>query len=89
VAKKQGHCDPLDPADDQKGDWWVHKGYDPEHRLVVCVVPGARDAEGAEEAVAEFKRRTGGRAMSHITSDEHRPYRDAIPQAYGVRASGH
>jgi hypothetical protein len=87
VAKKQAHCDPLDPADAQKGDWWDHKGYDPEHRLVVCVVPGARNAENAEEAVAQFKRRTGGRAMNQITSDEHRPYREAVLQAYGVEAT--
>src|SRR3954469_17573221 len=87
VGKKQERCDPLDPADDQRGDWWDHKGYDPEPRLVVCVVPGARNAENAEEAVAQFKRRTGGRAMSHITSDEHRPYKEAILRAYGVEAT--
>ena len=87
MAKKQGNCDPGDPADAQKGDWWDHKGYDPEHRLVVCVVPGARDAESAEEVVAQFQRRTGGRAMNQITSDEHRPYKEAILQAYGVEAT--
>ncbi len=70
MAKKQEHCDPRDPADEQKGDWWDHKGYDPEHRLVVSVVPGARNGENAEEVVAEFKRRTGGRPMDLITSDE-------------------
>jgi hypothetical protein len=87
VAKKQDRCDPGDPADEQKGDWWDHKGYDPEHRLTVCVVPGARNAENAEETVAQFKRRTGGRAMNQITSDEHRPYKEAIVQAYGVEAT--
>jgi IS1 family transposase len=87
VAKKQEHCDPLDPADEQKGDRWDHKGYDPEHRLVVCVVPGARNSENAEETVARFKRRTGGRAMNQITSDEHRPYKGAILRAYGVEAT--
>jgi hypothetical protein len=87
VAKKQKNCDPQDPADAQKGDWWDHKGYDPEHRLVVCVVPGARNGENAEEAVAQFRRRTGGRPMDLITSDEHRPYKEAILQAYGVEAT--
>ena len=24
VFKKQAHCDPEDPADDQNGDWWDH-----------------------------------------------------------------
>jgi hypothetical protein len=87
VGKKQEHCDPTDPADDQKGDWWDYKAFDPEHRLAVCVVPGARDSEGAEAVVAEFKRRTGGRPMDLITSDEHRPYKEAILQAYGVEAT--
>jgi hypothetical protein len=50
-------------------------------------VPGARNAENAEEVVAEFKRRTGGRPMGLITSDEHRPYKEAILQAYGVEAT--
>jgi hypothetical protein len=50
-------------------------------------VPGARNAENAEEVVAEFKRRTGGRPMDLITSDEHRPYKEAILQAYGVGAT--
>src|SRR3954467_14162327 len=87
VAKKQEHCDADDPADEPKGDWWDHKGYDPEHRLVVCVVPGARNSENAEETVAEFKRRTGDRPMDLITSDEHRPYQEAILPAYGVEAT--
>ncbi len=37
--------------------------------------------------VADFKRRTGGRPMGLITSDEHRPYPEAILQAYGVEAT--
>ena len=48
VYKKQEHCDPLDPADAQRGDWWDHTAYDAEHKLVLCVVPGARTAEQAE-----------------------------------------
>ena len=42
VYKKQEHCDPTDPADDHHGDWWDHVAYDAEHKLVLCVVPGAR-----------------------------------------------
>jgi IS1 family transposase len=87
VGKKQENCDPADPADAQKGDWWDHVAYDPEHRLVVAVVPGARCGENAEAVVEEFKRRTGGRPMGLITSDEHRPYQEAILQAYGMEAT--
>jgi hypothetical protein len=87
VGKKAENCDPEDPADSDLGDWWDHLAYDPEHRLVVCVEPGARVGESVEAVVEDFKRRTGGRPMSLITSDEHRPYREAILRAYGVEAT--
>jgi hypothetical protein len=29
-------------GDDHKGDWWDHVAYDPEHKLVLAVIPGAR-----------------------------------------------
>jgi hypothetical protein len=57
---------------------------DPEHRLVVAVVPGKRTAGNAEALVAEFHRRTAGRPMSLITTDEYAPYREAILRAYGA-----
>src|SRR5687768_5157653 len=58
VFKKQKNCDPLDPADDQRGDWWDHVAYDPEHRLVLAVVPGARVTENAVEVVQQVADRT-------------------------------
>jgi len=57
---------------------------DPEHRLVVAVVPGKRTAGNAAKLVREFHRRTSGRAMSLITTDEYAPYRGAILRAYGT-----
>jgi hypothetical protein len=83
VNKKQEHCDPLDPADAHHGDWWDHVALDPESRLVLAVVPGARDAEGVEEVVGEVRRRTGGRVMDLMTSDDYPAYETAILQAYG------
>jgi len=87
VGKKAENCDPDDPADDHLGDWWDHVAYDPEHRLVVCVEPGARVGESVEAVIEDFKRRTEGRPMRLITSDEHRPYKEAILRAYGVAAT--
>ena len=87
MFKKQEHCDPNNPADAHRGDYWDHIAYDPEHRLVVAVVPGARVGESVEAVVGDFQRRTEGRAMILLTSDEHRPYKDAILQAYGVEAT--
>jgi IS1 family transposase len=83
VYKKQEHCDPLDPADEQRGDWWDHTAYDAEHKLVLCVVPGARSAEQVEAVVAEVHRRTEGRPLRLITSDDYPAYKDAVLQVYG------
>jgi len=57
--------------------------YDPEHRLVVSVVPGKRTAKNIEKLVFDFKKRTGGRIMNLMTSDEYKPYKRAILKAYG------
>lgn len=56
---------------------------DPEHKLVVAVVPGRRTAENTEALVAEFRRRTGGRGMNLMTSDDYPAYETAILHAYG------
>ena len=87
MGKKPENCNAADAADEQRGDWWDHIAFDPEHRLVVCVEPGSRVGESVEAMIEGFKRRTEGRPMDLITSDEHRPYKDAILQAYGVEAT--
>jgi IS1 family transposase len=83
VFKKQEHCDPADPADSQRGDWWDHTAYDAEHKLVPCVIPGARDAENVEAVVADVKERTEGRTWNLMTSDDHPAYKVAIARVYG------
>src|SRR5262249_10003626 len=83
VSKKQEHCDPNNPADAQRGDWWDHTAIDPEHKLVLCVVPGARDAENVEAVVADVKQRTEGRTLRLMTSDDYPAYKVAIQQIYG------
>ncbi len=57
--------------------------YDPEHRLILSVVPGARDAENVEAVVADVQRQTGGRVPDLMTSDNYPAYETAILQAYG------
>jgi hypothetical protein len=84
VGKKQKNCDPTNPADDHKGDWWDHVALDPEHRLVLAVVPGARSIENAEEVVAEVKDRLGEHGPRLITGDEHPAYATAIETAFGT-----
>jgi IS1 family transposase len=83
VAKTEANYDPADPADAREGDHWDHVAFDPDHRLVVCVVPGKRTTENTEALVRDFRRRTSGRLMDLITTDEYAPYRGAILEAYG------
>ena len=83
MLKKEKNCVPDDPADQQCGDHWDHVAFDPEHRLVVSVVPGKRTAENTQALVDDFKRRTGGRLMQLITSDEYASYETALLEAYG------
>lgn len=83
VRKKEAHCDPADQADARCGDNWDHVAFDPEHKLVVAVVPGKRTRVNVRRLVREFHRRTGGRVMRLLTSDEYKPYREAILELYG------
>ena len=80
MAKKQKNCDPLDPADDRKGDIWDHVAIDAESRLVISVVPGKRTAGNVAAVVEDFKRRTGGRLMDLITTDGYPAYEDVLVQ---------
>jgi len=86
VRKKRKHCNDDDPDDSRQGDNWDHVAYDPQHRLVMSVVAGKRTAKNIEKLVTDFKKRTGGRIMNLITSDEYKPYKRAILKAYGKKA---
>ncbi len=83
VAKKEAPCDRSNPDDDHKGDCWDHVAYDPEHRLIVSVVPGCRTIENTEALVEDFHQRTDGRLMNLITSDSYPAYETAILHVYG------
>ena len=75
VGKKEANRDRTDESDDHKGDYWDHVVLDPEHRLVVSVLPGARTVENTEALEADFHRRTSGRLMNLMTSDAYSAYR--------------
>ena len=87
VGKKEKHCDPNDPNDAKQGDNWDHVAYDPESRLALSVVSGKRTSENAEAVVQDAKKRTAGRLMDLITSDEYAPYKPAILNAYGIEVT--
>jgi hypothetical protein len=83
VGKKEKRCDRDNPDDDWLGDHWDHVALDPEHRLVVRVVPGRRAAEQTQALVEDFYARTGGRLMNLMTSDENPAYAVSILDVYG------
>jgi IS1 family transposase/transposase-like protein len=85
VAKKEKNRDEDDPEDRFRGDCWDHVAFDPEHRLVVSVIPGERTAESAQELVLDVKERLGGRTPALITTDEYAPYEGAILAAFGTQ----
>jgi hypothetical protein len=83
VFKKQEQCDPDNPDDADRGDYWDHVALDAESRLVLVVVPGARDVEAVEEVVGELKQRTDRAVLQLVTSDEYPAYKTALLNAYG------
>ncbi len=60
VGKKERNCDPLDPADNDKGDQWDHTAIDVASRFIVSLVIGKRSRDTVEETVNDFAKRTGG-----------------------------
>jgi IS1 family transposase/transposase-like protein len=84
VAKKEKNCDDAEPGDRFRGDCWDHVAFDPEHRLVVSVVPGERTAESVEELVRDLQGRLAGRVPRLITTDEYSAYEGAILEAFGT-----
>jgi len=56
---------------------------DPEHRLIVSVVPGKRSPDHVRLLLEDFRRRTAGRIMNLMTSDEYPAYREMILEVYG------
>ena len=85
VGKKEKHCDRDDPDDDLCGDCWDHVALDPENRLVVSLVIGRRSEEHTQYLVEDFHRRTAGRLMNLMTSDENPAYAKAILEVYGEK----
>ena len=72
-----------DPEDEKSGDCWDHTAIDPESRLIVSLVVGKRTSEATHKLIQDFHKRTGGRVMRLMTSDEYSAYPDAILSAYG------
>ncbi len=83
MGKKEKHCDPDVPGDQQQGDCWDHVALDSEHRLIVAAVVGKRTDAHTQTLVDDFRKRTEGRLMNLMTSDENPAYAAAILESYG------
>src|SRR5262245_24886892 len=83
VGKKEKHCDPNNPNDDEQGECWDYVAVDAEHRLVVSLVMGKHSGKHVALLVEDFRRRTDGRLMNLMTSDENPAYAEAILESYG------
>ena len=55
VNKKQANCE---EDEKEQGDNWDHTAIDPEHRLLLSIVPGKRTTENCRQVVNEVKKRT-------------------------------
>ena len=85
VYQKERPCDPARLGDRRRGENGDHVAFDPQHRLVLEVVPGKRHQRQIRTLVQAAQRRTGGRMMRLLTSDEYRAYRTEILSAYGIQ----
>jgi hypothetical protein len=82
--KKDKHCDPAAPADQQLGSWWDHVLLDAESKLIVTLKVGRRTLKTTLEAFADYYARTDGYLPELITTDEYAAYDTALVQTYGV-----
>jgi IS1 family transposase len=87
VYKKQKNCDANNPADARRGDNWDHVALDAEHKLVLEVVNGKRTEKNTKLLVRKTAKRLKNKPPRLITSDEYKPYKKAILEAFGTKKS--
>jgi len=73
-----------DPDDDHRGDFWDHVAFDPESKLVLAVVPGARTQASTRVIVAEVEQRVNGDPPPLMTGDEDPADATAIAAVFSV-----
>jgi IS1 family transposase len=80
VYKKEQHCKENDA---RSGDNWDHVALDAEHKLVIQVVNGKRTKKNTKRLVRLTAKRLNNRVPRLITSDEYKPYTEAILESFG------
>lgn len=84
TAAKQKNVSGMKRQVDGAGDTWTWVGIDADSKLVVSWHIGARDSHVAEAFVRDLASRLANRVQ--ITTDGHRPYLQAIENAFGADA---
>jgi hypothetical protein len=82
--KKQKHCDPDDPADQDKGDQWDCIAQDAPSRFIVSMEIGKRTPYTLKLVVGDFAQRTEGRPPKLTTTDDFAPYAPILMAQYGT-----
>jgi len=83
VYKKEKNCDENNPSDTRRGDNWDHVSLDAETKLVLQVVNGKRTKKKTELLVQKTAKRLGNKPPRLMTSDDYKPYKEAILKAFG------
>jgi IS1 family transposase len=85
VRKKQKNCDENNPSDARCGDNWDYVSLDAEHKLILQVVNGKRTVENTKRLVRLTAQRLKFLIPRLITSDEYKPYKQAILESFGTK----
>jgi IS1 family transposase len=83
VRKKEKNCDATHPTDARCGDNWDHVALDAETKLVLSVVNGKRTVKNTKTLVQDVAKRLKHKPPRLMTSDEYKPYKSAILEAFG------
>ena len=87
MGKKEKHCDPTDPDDAKQGDNWDHVALDPEHRLVVSVVPERTGKPGRPKTPYKVPPEDLNYATMHKTRDKGRVVKIDFRVIFGTVAT--
>ncbi len=82
VGAKAKNADPELKAAGEQGDAWLWVATDADTKLVPSWLVGTRDAECANDFIADLAERLSHRIQ--LTSDGHKPYLEAVEGAFGA-----
>jgi IS1 family transposase len=79
---KQKNVPTAKKAPEGAGDIWTWVGLDADTKLVASFYVGGRDSKAAEIFINDLAKRLANRVQ--LTSDGHRPYLEAVEDAFGA-----